>query len=259
MLDNYKNEIIDSYSRRISTESIGKQYNCSQQTISRFLKKNGINVTRKRSRKNINSNYFDNIDSGIKAYFLGFIAADGSVFKSANGKVTFSLQLQSLDIEILNKLSEELAGDTSLVGNIHTRENGSSTTDVRFSDEIFTSSLIKLGIGFNKTENLDWISLSEEFMRDFIRGYFDGDGSVYISSGKVFGNFVGNKIFLPKLRNYLFENGVLPTKYSIVDRGNFCSFHFGGRGSNRLLYEYMYYDGCFCLERKKIKFECCPL
>lgn len=74
----------------------------------------------------------------------------------------------------------------------------------------------------------------------------------------VYGNFVGNKNFLPKLRDYLFDNMVLPTRCAIIDRGNFCSFHFGSKESNESLYNYMYYDGCFCLERKKTKFEFCP-
>jgi hypothetical protein len=258
MLEKYKDKIIESYLNRESTQSISERYFCSQQTISRFLKKNGVNVTKKRCRKNINSNYFDEIDSSIKAYFLGFIAADGSIFKTKNNKVVFSISIQSSDVAILNKLSEELSGSNGLVGNIFTRKSGNSTVDLRFSDEVFTNRLLSLGICFNKTENLDWVDVPEVFMRDFIRGYFDGDGSVYISKDKIYGNFVGNKIFLPKLRDYLFDNMVLPTRYAIIDRGNFCSFHFGSKESNESLYNYMYYDECFCLERKKVKFEFCP-
>ena len=257
MLNDYKKEIIEAYKNRLSTQKIAELYGSSQNTISRFLKKNGVEVTRKRCRKNIYSNYFDIIDSPLKAYFLGFIAADGSVFKIGR-KIVFSLSIQSSDSVILEKLSEELSGSNILVGNSFTRKNGYSTTDVRFSDEIFVNCLLKHGICFNKTENLDWIDLPDRFMRDFIRGYFDGDGSVYISKNKVYGNFVGNKIFIPKLRDYLFNKNILPTKYAIIDRGNFCSFHFGSKEGNLSLYNYMYYDGCFCLERKKIKFEFCP-
>ena len=66
------------------------------------------------------------------------------------------------------------------------------------------------------------------------------------------------KIFIPKLRDYLFEKEIFDIKYSIIDRGNFCTFHFGSKKGNLSLYNYMYYDGCFCLERKKVKFEFCP-
>lgn len=257
ILNDYKNEIIESYLSRNSIQKIAECYHSSEYKISKFLRNNGIEITRKKCRKNIDSNYFAIIDTSLKAYFLGFIAADGSIFKSKN-KTIFALSIQSSDVVVLEKLSEELSGSKTLVGNSFTRKNGFSTTDLRFSDEIFTNNLLNLGICFDKTTNLDWISLEEVYMKDFIRGYFDGDGSVYISKNKVYGNFVGNKIFLPKLRDYLFENGILPTKYAIVDRGNFCSFHFGSKQSNLLLYNYMYYDGCFCLDRKKIKFEFCP-
>lgn len=257
MLNDYKKEIIEAYKNRLSTKKIAELYGSSQNTISRFLKKNDVEVTRRRCRKNIDSNYFDTINSTLKAYFLGFIAADGSVYKSGR-KIVFSLAIQSSDRIILEKLSEELSGSDILVGNSFTRENGHSTTDVRFSDEIFVNCLLKQGICFGKTMNLDWIDMSEIYMRDFIRGYFDGDGSVYISKNKIYGNFVGNKIFIPKLRDYLFDKKILPTRYAIVDRGNFCSFHFGSKGGLSSLYNYMYYDGCFCLERKKVKFEFCP-
>ena len=258
MLNDYKKEIIEAYKNRLSTQKIAELYGSSQNTISRFLKKNGVEVTRRRCRKNINSTYFDIVDSPLKAYFLGFIAADGSIFKTGR-KTVFSLAIQSSDRVILEKLSEELSGSDILVGNSFTRDNGHSTTDIRFSDETFVNCLLKQGICFNKTENLDWIDLPDSFMGDFIRGYFDGDGSVYISNNKVYGNFVGNKIFIPKLRDYLFEKNILPTRYAIIDRGNFCSFHFGSKQGNLSLYNYLYYDGCFCLERKKIKFEFCPL
>ena len=259
-LDFAKNEIIKLYEDRVSTTKIGDLYGVSDVTVASLLKRNGITVTAKRCRRHIDSDYFKNIDTATKSYFLGLIAADGSIFKTSKDKVVFSLQLQEKDKEILNLLSIELSGTISLV-----REDSRSDKTrqkmftIRLSDDIFTNNLMTLGILPGKTKNLDWIDLPDSLMKDFIRGYFDGDGSVYISKNNVYGNFVGNKIFIPKLRDYLFEKSILPTRYAIIDRGNFCSFHFGSKEGNLSLYNYMYYDKCPCLARKKVKFEFCPL
>ena len=259
-LDFAKNEIIKLYEDRVSTTKIGDLYGVSDVTVASLLKRNGITVTKKRCRTPINSNYFKVVDTANKSYFLGLIAADGSIFKTSKGKMVFSLQLQEKDKDILDSLSIELSGSVSMVRNdSRTDPAKQKMFTIRFSDEIFIENLMDLGILPRKTENLDWINLPENLIRDFIRGYFDGDGSVYISNNNVYGNFVGNKIFIPKLRDYLFEKSILPTRYAIIDRGNFCSFHFGSKEGNLSLYNYMYYDECLCLERKKVKFEFCPL
>lgn len=158
----------------------------------------------------------------------------------------------------MNKLSTELCGDYSLVRGPYLRR-GSSTSKITIGDEEFINSLISLGIKPGKTFNLDWIDLDSSYIRDFIRGYFDGDGSVYLRNDIPLCNFVGNKIFIPKLRDFLFSIGVFQTMYKVVDRGNFCSIHFGSKKYGHLFYDYIYYDSCFCLQRKRNKFLIAPL
>ena len=194
---------------RISTAAIGKKFNVTDHTVSSYLKSLGCNVSRKRSRTPILSNYFEKIDTQNKAYFLGLIAADGSVFQCNKGKIVFSISL--IDKDLLDLLSIEICGSDKLVREVKRkyRDGSSKMYEIKFSDEIFTNNLISNGILINKTFTLDFPNIDEEFISHYIRGYLDGDGTVYKFSGKLFIAFYGNKIFIPKLRDYLFNNNIL--------------------------------------------------
>ena len=91
--DDYELLICGYYKENnISVEETGKKFNCSRSTVLRALSRNNIKPRNKwvNSRKyNFDENYFSNIDSKDKAYFLGLIVADGSV---RNRKLDISLQ-----------------------------------------------------------------------------------------------------------------------------------------------------------------------
>ena len=255
-LINNKDLIIKMYEvDRISTAAIGKKFNVTDHTVSSYLKSLGCNVSRKRSRTPILSNYFEKIDTQNKAYFLGLIAADGSVFQCNKGKIVFSISL--IDKDLLDLLSIEICGSDKLVREVKRkyRDGSSKMYEIKFSDEIFTNNLISNGILINKTFTLDFPNIDEEFISHYIRGYLDGDGTVYKFSGKLFIAFYGNKIFIPKLRDYLFNNNILETKYAIIDRGNHCSIHISSKKANLSMYNYIYNNPNIYLKRKKSIFD----
>ena len=255
-LINNKDLIIKMYEvDRISTAAIGKKFNVTDHTVSSYLKSLGCNVSRKRSRTPILSNYFEKIDTQNKAYFLGLIAADGSVFQCNKRKIVFSISL--IDKDLLDLLSIEICGSDKLVREVKRkyRDGSSKMYEIKFSDEIFTNNLISNGILINKTFTLDFPNIDEEFISHYIRGYLDGDGTVYKFSGKLFIAFYGNKIFIPKLRDYLFNNNILETKYAIIDRGNHCSIHISSKKANLSMYNYIYNNSNIYLKRKKSIFD----
>jgi hypothetical protein len=64
--------------------------------------------------------------------------------------------------------------------------------------------LIDLNGGCHKSLNLHWPKLSDRFMSNFIRGYFDGDGCIYQKGSCIQSNIsCGDKIFLEQLQTYL--------------------------------------------------------
>lgn len=164
---------------------IAKKYNMSRTSITRYAIKYGLYELKfkRKSKNEINENYFDKIDNARKAYWLGFIMADGSIYHYKNDdKMQFEIKIQEKD----KKLLEEFAQDISFpLDKIKTKEEKRCETitvsvSLRTYNKNFCNSLIKYGITDLKSGNETFPKkmLPVEFYKDFVRGLWDGDGSV---------------------------------------------------------------------------------
>lgn len=123
----------------------------------------------------VNSNYFNEINTERKAYWLGFLYADGNVLIQPYKTIRFS----SIDIEIL----EEFIKDVEYTGIITTETQkvyNKSISKVSINDSTMVEDLCKYGCVPNKTNIISIPNIPEKLMPHFIRGYFDGDGTVGI-------------------------------------------------------------------------------
>ena len=168
-----KKQIIDTYYSRKDLKmcEIQKMFNVSKRAFAKVFKSENIN-TRLKNRYTLDEHYFDTIDTPTKAYFLGLIAADGFVGELNNFAI-YSID-KSILLEFKNKLN--FSGDLTVGhGNFENSKNGYY---LRFSSKQIVESLNKLGISTNKSLTFDKMpDIKDEYKKDFIRGYFDGDGS----------------------------------------------------------------------------------
>ena len=85
ILNNYTDELKELYlNSDLPLEKIGEIYNVSRETVTNFAKRQGWYGLRQdapRATYQLNQEYFDVIDSEDKAYWLGFIAADGNILR----------------------------------------------------------------------------------------------------------------------------------------------------------------------------------
>ena len=106
-LDKYKNEIIDLYiNKKMSCKNISNKLGYSLNGIYDALKRWNIEMRNLRESHKMycfNENYFKIVDSSEKAYWLGFIYADGYV----TGK-NFGIALSVVDITHLMKFKESI-------------------------------------------------------------------------------------------------------------------------------------------------------
>jgi hypothetical protein len=108
-----------------------------------------------------------------------------------------------------------------------------------------------------------WKHISKDLMHHFIRGYFDGDGTVNTSTirGKV--NYrvgiAGPERFIGKMKNILIKE-IRLSNIKAEYRTNLCVITWGGREQIKLIGEWMYKDASVFLERKKDRFDlfCSP-
>lgn len=202
-----------------------------------------------------NDNLFEKIDSESKAYWLGFLAADGNVSENK-----ISLCLADKDKEHLNCFKTFMGIKTK---NYITSKNSEKVSIRSFQ---MANDLEKYGIIPNKTFSIRLPNLSENMIRHFIRGYFDGDGCIcsvirrtrresreYVYNGGEF-SILGN---IKMLRDMLkiFRGLNLPITKLIWRGRKICRLRYGGIRQLKILYDYLYDNANICLIRKKLKFE----
>ncbi|AKM83049.1 hypothetical protein A2422_04385 [Candidatus Woesebacteria bacterium RIFOXYC1_FULL_31_51] len=133
-------------------------------------------IQQKVNKYKINQKFFTKWSEPM-AYILGFITADGNICRTGNSHM---IQIACDDKDIIEKIKIELSCDTPI--QIRSRLNGKSSYQLRFSDKHIYQNLIKLGITPRKSLTIKPpIKIPHVFINDYIRGFFDGDGSVWIS------------------------------------------------------------------------------
>ena len=143
-----------------------------------------INYMGLTKNRKINNNYFENIDTSMKAYFLGYIFADGwIVINPQNKNYEFGMELQSQDKYILEKLNNELGGQNIIYHHkAHKQEICGQICQKGESDvlRVYSKKLVldlyNNGIDTNKSSKRTYPVVKDEFFFDFLRGYIDGDG-----------------------------------------------------------------------------------
>lgn len=188
-----KNLVIQLYTvDKLSCKEIGNRFAAKADTISKYLKSQGIEVhCRPDVNKKMNESYFENIDSSKKAYFLGLIFADGSITNDSQGRAPmFRLELIEDDLDVLLELKRELNIDSAL--RYSKRKNRKGTYVLSVRSKKLVEDLSKYNIIQNKTYKVDEVVFPKDFLIDFIRGYVDGDGSIYYSGGSWHLNICGH-------------------------------------------------------------------
>ena len=170
--------------QKLSTVKIGKIFDCHYSKIIKVLEEYKIPRVGNGHRKyKLNETYFDVIDTPNKAYILGFLYADGNVNPS---KQTISMSLQEEDFEILERIRKEIGSEKELEYLDYSNKHDFGYTYknqyrlLMFSRHM-CDSLIRIGMIPNKSLKLTFPDIKKDLYRHFIRGYFDGDGSVYQS------------------------------------------------------------------------------
>ena len=148
----------------------------------------------KKSPYYCNYGFFDDINTEEKAYWLGFLTADGWINKNEKTNAgVVGTEIQYGDIEHLKKFNKSLEGnykitdrwkECSITSKDKTKKNHMCCLRI-FSQQMYNS-LVKLGFTNNKSYDVDIPDISNELLPHYLRGYFDGDGCFSYTS-KSFG------------------------------------------------------------------------
>lgn len=255
-IDNDKIQMIKENYKNMDKNALSEIIGLTPKQITYIANKIGL-----RKKREFNKNYFANIDTGTKAYFLGFIYADGYiVYNQENHNYELGMELQCKDDYILHVLNNELnasfsiyhkeAGEHAIYGKMIHRNESSV---IRVYSKNIVEDLIALGIVRNKTYQDVLPKVKDEYFFDFLRGYIDGDGCYYKSKNNVYMHITSySKSNLIKIQNKLFDFGIETKVYSENKHKHrlFCV----NTDYMKILVNRMYYrEDVVCLSRKKEK------
>lgn len=180
MLDKTIEKCKDAVEYYLESKSIVKtarKFKLRNSILSEYLKSINIMIINYQNVSKMDETIFDKIDSEEKAYWLGFLYADGSV-SSKNNNVELSLQLS--DKEHLDKYMEFLKRNKEV-------KTDSFRCRVSFTNKHIHKALCELGCFPQKSLILKFPNeeqVPKYLLNHFIRGYIDGDGCIYIYKSK---------------------------------------------------------------------------
>lgn len=204
--------VVEHYSQHHNVKQLAQICGVSQDAMRRLLKKQKITIKSTQEKwKEIypkNSMYFNKIDSCDKAYWLGFLYADG-----CNNTKTHNIRinLQKTDEKHLQKFLSAI-GATNTKIKYQKKKVGEKEFDIAyisFVDKQMSEDLAKQGCIPKKSLKLVFPTeeiVPSKYIYHFIRGYFDGDGSIYYSHKKNTSllyfhlNILGTKDFLEEIK-----------------------------------------------------------
>ncbi len=173
------------------------------------------------------------------SYLLGYIVADGCITNDRTRKKNpFTLNITSIDKEHLLNIKHALGSEYKLSKKTNGRGGGAYQLQIR--NRILCEDLIRLGVIPRKTYRLQPIRIPKKYLSDFVRGFFDGDGTVYLYKVngviQIKAGFVCvRKAFLMDLNRRLCEALSIPVK----------SLHQNDTSGNMIRYATAFYiDDC---------------
>ncbi len=196
------------------------------------------------------------------AYVLGFFAADGCMIENNRG--AHFIEFHITDLDILKKI-RKLMGSENKISTRKTRDGLKTAYRLQIGSKEIFNDLLVLGFEPRKSNTVELPFIPAEYFKDFVRGYFDGDGNVYANeyqrSGRnkksitlLAGFTCGSKKFLDKLQeNLKTQAKTLGGTLHGID--GYSRLYYSVTDSCKL-YEFMYNtESDLFLDRKKKIFE----
>ena len=229
--------IINKYlNENYTLKQLGKEFNCSYPTIRNLLNKHKIKSRGNKQGYPRDEFYFNKIDTEEKAYWLGFLYADGCVHSN-----NYEISVNITDKEHIEKFKAAIKAFNHNIIEIQDKRFQNAKTLYQFSirDKQLHQDLIKWGCIPQKSLLINKIpNIPRDYVSHFLRGYFDGDGSLHYLRGtnnyRI--SFVGTKDFLNDIQKELQTNVSLQSNIA----GKAYVLQIAGRRQIERILNYLY-------------------
>ena len=253
--------IVKLYKDGNTQDYICEQLLIRDRCITKTLRRRGEHIrtySENNRRYSLNEHYFDNIDSPSKAYLLGMLYADGC---NHTDHYSITLSLQECDKEVVKFMKSEVEYEGPLRIIELKKKNPKYQNQCRIciNDQHMSLQLERLGVVQAKSLIIKFPDfISGELMPHFVRGYFDGDGSINYDEKrqKCHTKIAGTKEFCDKVSEILTS---MNCKHNMVhpkqckDSNTYVLQTCGNKSSLKLL-SWLYDNDEFHMDRKYQKY-----
>ena len=215
------------------------------------------------SKYNYNKDYFSKVDTPDKAYWLGFLCADGCInrlYKNDKLKaMTLELSLCEQDKGHLEKFAKSINTNVPIKKKIsHCGDKSYTSYRITICCTKMCYDLISLGCTPQKTYNLrlpNEKQVPKEFIRDYLRGFFDGDGCIF-RHNRIALTLTGTSGMLNDISDFLYSNKIITKRVTVKkDYRRYNTYEFRLYGNNCYWFlNYIYRDSDIYLDRKYQKY-----
>jgi hypothetical protein len=175
-----RNEIRTLHTRGLSDYAIARSLGCSRPLVTRFRGAEGLIRNPQPRSYSVDHHFFRTIDSPTKAYWLGFILADGCIdFDRRRNPRALVVKLSAKDRGHLEKLAESIRFNGPIREKIEfTRGKRYRKTYIAVSSSELCRDLVDAGWWDFKAngDTRIFTKVPKEQLGNFMRGFFDGDG-----------------------------------------------------------------------------------
>jgi len=222
-------------------------------------------------RTGLNEDYFKQIDSEEKAYFLGFIVADGCIVKDKDTTIKKAqnrlvISIQNRDGYILEIINNRISPYKKLQNWTYVGHPlWSKRVTFKINSNKLCNDLETLGVTSMKSGNEQFPIIDKLLMRHFVRGYFDGDGCCYVKTinkickhgGKLKVKVIFtclNEKFLEELQKELEGIGIIKKIIKKGNRQDVFQYTIENKKDVPTFFHYIYNNSNLFLKRKYEKF-----
>ena len=226
--------ITDLYGQGFSDEDIAREYDVHPTTIRDIVIRNGGEYrSRGESRTmHVKTDFFDQIDTPLKAQILGLIYADGNVAQR-DGLVDHASISQLSDYKAWLARLGKLWGGSVVSG------GGERSARLTIPGKRLAEALVKHGVVPDKSKVLKPPSLSGDLARHFIRGYLEGDGHIGKVDNRVV-TLIGTRSVLEWIQQQIWAQLDIDSGGSLREREGCWALTFGGRHMAKQIVEWVY-------------------
>lgn len=266
-----KEALEEKYKSGLSLNDIAQQYDCTRQYIYKLLRKYALSVRTKsdarslalqqgkisynsevyspgltiiHEKRSVNELFFRTWTPAM-AYVLGIVYTDGCLAKSI-APVKFRITISQKESELLEKV-RVLMGSNALIRYRPARGIAGALHTMLIDNLDIYRDLQALGLTENKSLTLRFPKIPSGLLKHFIRGCWDGDGSVYLEAGNTYkpcASYVsGSKSFIEQLLRHLVDLGLPDRTIHKSTRSKNPSYYFRYSGLACVKLYHVLYDG----------------